>query len=62
MPQPVYSDHEPTQCPKCRSRKIYSDEIELLDGNVSVRVFCEECNANWCEVYRFSHYFVTEEE
>ena len=41
-------------CPKCSSADLQNEETLFDDGEVSIKVRCENCSEFWWEVYTFS--------
>jgi len=41
-------------CPECNSANLQNEETLFDEGEVSIKVRCENCNEAWWEVYVFS--------
>lgn len=48
-PAPVY----PTTCPECGSDNVNYDEIQVGDPYTSQEAFCQDCDCEWWEFYRY---------
>lgn len=45
-------------CPICQSENITSDDTDYETGIVLDHIRCEDCNAEWTEIYHFSDYVI----
>jgi C4-type Zn-finger protein len=44
------------KCPVCQSANITSDDMDYETGIILDRIRCEDCNAEWTEIYHFTDY------
>jgi hypothetical protein len=40
-------------CPYCRSAEITNSEFQQMKDLAYVWVSCDDCDASWCDVYKF---------
>lgn len=45
-----------TKCPFCRSEDIVGDDINVDGGQATQEMSCNECDAEWEDVYRLIGY------
>ena len=48
-------------CPRCGSADILGDAVDIVGNRAEQEVGCQECCAEWIDVYRFERYYIIRE-